>query len=95
MKLHWTEAALSDIEAIETYISRHSMRYARGMVERIFDCARQLETHPLLGGIVPEYGENSIREILRTPYRIIYRVLEDRVDVLAVVHAARSMPEAL
>lgn len=89
MTLHWTRAALCDIEAIEAYISRHSARYARGMIERIFACASQLENHPLIGAIVPEYGDDSIREVLQAPYRIIYRTLQDRVDVLAVVHAAR------
>lgn len=95
MNLHWTHAALSDTDAIEAYISRHSAHYARGMIERIFACAGQLEAHPLLGAIVPEYGDDSIREVLQTPYRVIYRVLEDRIDVLAVIHAARTMPDGL
>lgn len=62
------------------------------MIERIFDCASQLENHPLRGAVVLEYDDDSIREVLEAPYRIIYRVLENRVDVLAVVHAARAMP---
>lgn len=92
MNVRWTQNALADLEAIEAYISRHSARYARGMVERIFDRAAQLENHPLLGAVVPEYRDESIRELLAKPYRIIYRVLEQRVDVLAVIHAARTMP---
>lgn len=94
MTIHWTRAALADLEAIEVYISRHSARYARGMVERIFDRVQQLEDHPLSGPVVPEYGDESLRELLEKPYRIIYRVLEDRVDILAVIHAARSVPGA-
>ena len=95
MKICWTQTALADLEAIEAYISRHSARYARGMIERIFARVAQLEHHPLLGAVVPEYGDESIRELLAKPYRIIYRVLEDRVDVLAVIHAARTMPGGL
>lgn len=79
MKLHWTQAALADLEAVEAYISRHSPRYSLGMIERIFDRANQLDDHPLLGAVVPEYGDNSIREVLETPYRIIYRVQEEGV----------------
>lgn len=95
MNIRWTHNALSDIEAIEAYISRHSARYARGMIERIFERAKQLESHPLLGAVVPEYGDESIREVLERPYRIIYRVLHDRVDILAVIHSARTMPGGL
>ncbi|HQU47174.1 MAG TPA: type II toxin-antitoxin system RelE/ParE family toxin [Pirellulales bacterium] len=95
MNLRWTQSALSDLEALEAYISRHSTRYARGMVERIFDHAGLLENHPLLGAVAPEYSDESIRELLEKPYRIIYRVLPDRIDVLAVIHAARTMPGGL
>jgi toxin ParE1/3/4 len=65
------------------------------MVERIFDRAAQLENHPLLGAAVRQYGDESIRELLAKPYRVIYRVLEHQVDILAVIHAARSMPGGL
>jgi toxin ParE1/3/4 len=95
MNVHWTEAALSDLEAIEAYISRHSARYARGLVERILDRAGQLENHPQLGAVVPEYGDESLRELLEKPYRIIYRVREHRNDVLAIIHAARTIPGEL
>ncbi len=41
------------------------------------------------------YDVDDIREVLEYPYRIIYRVLPDRVDVLAVVHGARRLPASL
>jgi plasmid stabilization system protein ParE len=54
MSVHWIESALTDLEAIEAYIARHSERYARGMVERIFARSEQLASHPRLGPVVPE-----------------------------------------
>jgi len=95
MKVHWTEAALLDLEGIETYISRHSPMYAHGMIERVFDRAWQLELHALLGAVVPEYEDDSLRELLEGPFRIVYRVHENQVDVVAVVHAARRLPRGL
>ncbi|HEX5444448.1 MAG TPA: type II toxin-antitoxin system RelE/ParE family toxin [Pirellulales bacterium] len=95
MKIHWTEAALLDLQGIETYISRHSRNYAQGMIERIFGRVWQLESHALLGVVVPEYEDDSLRELLEDPFRIVYRILEDRVDVIAVVHAARRLPRGL
>ena len=62
------------------------------MVDRITRRSEQLKTLPSSGSIVPEYANEEIREVLERPYRIIYRVLPDRIDVLAVVHGARLLP---
>ncbi|OWK39089.1 hypothetical protein FRUB_06171 [Fimbriiglobus ruber] len=48
-----------------------------------------------MGAIVPEFEDESLRELLESPYRIVYRVYTDRVDVVAVVHGARQMPQGL
>ncbi len=95
MTVNWTEAALADLRATETYIARHSTQYSRSMVERIFDRTGQLVDFPRLGAEVPEYGDEFLRELLENPYRIVYRVYADRVDIVAVVHGARSMPRGL
>ena len=62
--------------------------------DRITHRARQCGEFPHAGGRVPEYDTDDIREVLEYPYRIIYRILSDRVDVLAVVHGARRLPDA-
>jgi plasmid stabilization system protein ParE len=95
MNVHWTAAALANLRAIEATIGQHSERYARGMVERIFARTAALADLPLLGAVVPEYGEEDLRELFEHPYRIVYRVLTDQLDVVAIVHAARRMPRGL
>ncbi len=95
MIVHWTEAALSDLRAVEAYIARHSAQYARGMIERIFARSERLVAQPQLGPVVPEYDDEALRELFEDPYRIVYRVLEAQVDIVAVVHAARRLPRGL
>jgi plasmid stabilization system protein ParE len=34
-------------------------------------------------------------ELIEKPYRIIYRVKKDQIDVLAVIHGARLLPDEL
>ena len=41
-----------------------------------------------------EVGREDIREVLRGNYRIIYRVLPTRVEILAVYHSARLLDGA-
>jgi toxin ParE1/3/4 len=95
MNVHWTESALADLQSVEAYISRHSPRYAAGMVERILSRSGQLETHPQLGAVVPEYRDETLRELFEDPYRLVYRVGEHQIDIVAVVHGARRMPRGL
>jgi plasmid stabilization system protein ParE len=95
MNVYWTEAALSDLAATEAYLARRSPQYARSLVERIFACSARLADQPLLGAMVEEYDDENLRELFENPYRIIYRVLAQQVDVVAVVHAARRLPRGL
>jgi toxin ParE1/3/4 len=48
---------------------------------------------PRAAAIVPEYSRPDIREVFAYRYRVIYRILTDRIDVLAVVHGAKPLPE--
>jgi len=44
---------------------------------------------------VPEYDREDVREVIEKPYRIIYRIGEEQVDVLAVFHRAQRLPPKL
>ena len=41
---------------------------------------------------MPEFDLPQVREVIEGPYRIIYRILPDRIDVLAVIHGAQQTP---
>ena len=40
--------------------------------------------------MVPEYEIDDVRQIVEMAYRIIYLILDDSVEVLAVIHTARE-----
>jgi len=42
--------------------------------------------------MVPEYQDKDLRELIENPYRIIYTIKENQVDVLTVIHGRRQMP---
>ncbi len=95
MNVFWTEAALADLRAVHSYIARRSPRYADAMIQRIIDRTDSLPQQPLIGSVVPEYDAEILRELLEIPYRIVYWVLPERVDIIAVIHAARAMPPSV
>lgn len=95
MIVFWTSNAKRELRAVYNYIAQNSLRYAQGVVDRITRKTDQLAKLPYLGSEVPEYEDTAIRELSVQSYRIIYRVREERVEVLSVVHAARQLPSEI
>jgi plasmid stabilization system protein ParE len=87
----WTRQAIEDVEAIKAYVARDSVRYAALLVERIVAAVGRLDSFPESGRVVPEVGDESLREVIYGAYRIVYRVQSDSVEVAAVHHAARLL----
>jgi plasmid stabilization system protein ParE len=69
--------------------------YARRMVDRITQRSQQISTQPFSGRKVPEYEPEDIRELIEKPYRIIYRLKQDQIDVVAVIHGAQILSEEI
>jgi toxin ParE1/3/4 len=95
MRVHWTQNAIEHLVNIYEYIALNSPTYANRMVDRITHRSEQIADQPLSGRIVPEYQTEDIRELIEKPYRIIYRIKANQIDVLAVIHGARFLPEEI
>jgi toxin ParE1/3/4 len=92
VKVHWTDTAVEHLKAIHDYIAKDSPPYALRIVDRLTRRSQQIAEFPVSGRVVPEFEVPQIREVLEGPYRIIYYIKPDQVDVLAVVHAAQQIP---
>jgi toxin ParE1/3/4 len=87
----WSPEALADVEAIASYIARDSAVYAQAVVEKILETARHVREFPFMGRIVPELGQETIRERLVYSYRLIYSIRNDTLTVAAVIHGRRLL----
>jgi toxin ParE1/3/4 len=92
MIVAWTQNAKRELRAIHDYIAQNSPRYAQGMVDRITRKTELLVRFPEIGAEVPEYEDETVRELLEHPHRIIYRLKKNQVEILSVVHGARQLP---
>jgi toxin ParE1/3/4 len=95
MKVYWTDNSIGHLLGIYEYIARNSPVYAKRVVDRITRRSEQIAEFPLSGRKVPEYKAEDIREIIEKPYRIIYRIKSDQIDILAVIHGAKLLPEKI
>ena len=92
MRVHWTNTALEHLLSIYAHIAQESPVYADRTVDRLTRRSEQVALFPRSGRIVPEYQRPAIREVIERPYRIIYRIKPDQIDVLAVFHSAQELP---
>ncbi len=77
-KVNWTEAALADLQEITAYIAKDSYVYAERIADRILKAPRILKKFPNSGRRVPEFSDDSIRELIYRSYRIVYQLKKIR-----------------
>ena len=83
---------MAHLLAIYDQIANDSEMYALQLADRLTKRSEQIGAFPLSGRAVPEYQSQDIREVIEGPYRIIYTVNPDHVDVLALIHGHRLLP---
>ena len=92
MNVHWTDEAAIHLERIHDYIAHDSPEYALRFVDRLTRRSEQIAAFPKSGLVVPEIDDPDLREVIEGPYRMIYRILRDGVDVVAILHSSRLSP---
>ncbi|MBM4071334.1 MAG: type II toxin-antitoxin system RelE/ParE family toxin [Planctomycetes bacterium] len=94
-RLYWTETALNDVCEITAFIGKDSKVYAKRFGRKLRDTPKKLSRFPRLGGMVPEFERDSLRELFVGAYRVIYEIREGDCYVLAVVHGSRDLLRAV
>jgi plasmid stabilization system protein ParE len=92
MIVEWTEHAAGQLAALRDAVAPTSPAYAQALVDGITAKTTRLADQPRLGAEVPEYADETIRELFHHPFRILYRIDEQKVQIIAVIHAARQLP---
>ncbi len=90
-KVIWSYEAASDLDAVAEYIARDSVFYAASFVEEILTASRSLDMFVERGRIVPEIGNQNIREIFVKGYRMIYHIEVSRIVILGLIHGRRDL----
>jgi len=93
MKIYFTTRAKSDIAEIVEFISADNPKAAKKWANSVFDTVKKLYDFPETGRIVPEYSEETIREIIKGKYRIIYKINRRRKEIyiITVYHSSRLL----
>ena len=91
VKIGWHPNAVRNLDGIYRYISIDSPFYAKMTVQKINSAVSNLEKLPQIGRIVPEYDDESIRELIVQKYRIMYRIQEIDIQIIAIMHSSQNI----
>ncbi len=64
---------------------------AKRLAKKIRDSVLRLQAYPNSGRPVPEFPGGGYREVIITPYRIVYELTESNVFILRVWHGRRDL----
>ncbi len=92
MKSTLAESAVRDLEEIVSYYDNEGVPdVGADLVAKILERIEALADHPDVGRIVPEFETPRLRELIHTPFRIVYRRDERRVSIVRVWRSERLL----
>ncbi|MCZ7381741.1 MAG: type II toxin-antitoxin system RelE/ParE family toxin [Candidatus Methanoperedens sp.] len=90
-KIRWSPRAASNFEEVCNYIAKDSEVYATIFAKKVDGIIKTIPQFPKAGGIVPEYGDEDIREKIYENYRVVYRIKGEFVEIVAICHGAKQL----
>jgi plasmid stabilization system protein ParE len=87
----WSDEASRDLEEIKDYVSQSSPANAEGVVMAMIEAADRLAIFPYAHRMIPELRDPDRRETIVYRWRLMYRVLPDRIRIVGVIHGARLL----
>ena len=83
---------MADLHDLVRFIAADDRATAKRFGDRIISKVEALAEFPRIGRMVPEYRDDRVREVILTPYRIIYELDDEGcvLSVLRVWHGARG-----
>ncbi len=82
--------ANSDLDAIWDYVARDNPAAADDLIDTLVEKCWMLAAHPDVGELRPELAPR-LRSFSVGNYVILYRPVEDGVDVARVIHGSRDV----
>jgi plasmid stabilization system protein ParE len=93
-RVTFAASAVADLEAIRQWYTDQSVpTVGESLVREIVAQVERLAEFPESGRVVPEFDTPRLREVIHPPFRIVYRLDEERVRVVRVWRSSRLLDE--
>ena len=95
MRVVWTDRAKARLRQIRAYVAKDQPQNADRLVDLLTRRVVQLADQPRSGRVVEKYQREDLRELIEPPYRIVYLILMERIDIITVRDTRRVLPRRL
>ncbi len=94
-RLIWSPSACLDLKKLTSYISESSPQASIHFIKKVFDTVEHIPDFPKSRRAVPEFENSNIREEIRKPCRIIFRIKPKKrtIEIVRVWHSAIGTPQ--
>jgi len=92
MQIKWLRLALADIDEIAEFIAKDNKLAADKIVSLIYQNVKYLKVHPSRGRAGRVTGTRELY-ISGTPFIVPYRVVDNEIQIIRVIHTSRKWPE--
>lgn len=90
MDIRIAQSALEDLQAIQEYYKEQDVPHIGDeYVAAILEHSGMLKRHPEAGQVIPEFNLDHIRELIHSPFRVVY--LKQAAEVV-LIRVWRSEP---
>lgn len=92
-KVNISRSAQNDLEQIFFYIAEDSIDNAKKFILELEKKIYSLDTFPERFALIPEniFFETEYRHIIHKKYRVIYKIDNDVIYILRVIHGAKLL----
>lgn len=92
MKIKWLRLALDDLDEIYDYIYKDNPGASKKVIQIIYNTINKLKTHPEIGRPGRVLGTKELY-ISGIPFIVPYRIKDNYIEVLRVLHTSREWPD--
>ncbi|MCP4122919.1 MAG: type II toxin-antitoxin system RelE/ParE family toxin [Bacteroidetes bacterium] len=92
MKISITNSAFRDLESVKEYYLEEGVPHIGDeFISAIIDHIQTLEQRRDIGRMVPEFNTSKIRELIHSPFRIVYLREKASIHVVRVWRSERML----
>ena len=92
MKIFVAHSAYSDLDSIKEYYEEGGVPHiGKQFIAAIIEHVQTLLDNPDIGRAVPEFGDEGIRELIHSPFRIVYLREQGSIHVIRVWRSERLL----
>ena len=93
MKIVFSSQAKTDLAEIVKFIAYNKPQAARQWSANIHQLVLKLADFPKTGRTVPEFSNETIRELIKGQYRVVYKIdgEKDTIVIITIHHGMRLL----